>query len=625
MNLPLNIHWYLDVGAATLVIVMTGYGLLRVFRLLSETGGNLLMRYIFFQTAALFVFASGRAVGHILKRVFLYTGHEEMWALLSPYSGGINTLTFVAFSIIALLYSDIERAETEIGRLSEEKRTIKSLLDYKQTILDSMVFPAMVISTDYRVIDVNKPFLELFGKDREEIIGRFCYEISHDSPEMCDSEDHPCPMKYILAGKYPVTMIHHHRGSEGERVVEIAASAVTGGNGEVTAMIEVLRDITEELRRDEERELMRSRLQELQKTESLRTLVGGIAHEFNNMLVGIQGNAEILLIKAGELKEEEKRRLRKIMDSSQKMADLIRKMMVYEQATSFEKSPLEMNDVIKDGMGLATKGFPPEIEVLTALSDEPLPIVGDRSSLFQVVINLLTNARDAMPNGGMVRVQSERKRVDGKDYAVLIVSDTGEGIEKELLSRIFDPFFTTKDVGKGTGMGLSVTKGIVEAHGGFIDVSSLKGEGATFSVYIPIHSAPAEGVTEERKSPSLKRGRKVLIAEDDRTVREILSEMVSEAGFIPVVAGDGREAVKRFEEEGDEIAAVFTDIIMPEMTGYELLKVIRKTDEDIPVIAISGHAGSLRREDLLKEGFQDFIEKPFTMERLKEALDLDFT
>ncbi len=486
MTLPLTIHRLTDVTAAFVVIIITCLGFLEARRLRRSVPGSLFFRYIYYQMIALFVFASGRAVGHILKRLLLIGGRDDLWQMISPLSGGVNTLTFIAFSVLALLYAGMEEAERDLGEIKRESEEVKALLEYKQAIFDSMLFPAMVVDADYRVTDLNRAFEKLCGKERETVIGMRCHEVSHGNPVPCDTEDHPCPISLLKEGKESVRLIHRHKGYGEDRIVELTATPVFGPGGEITGMIEVQRDITDDLRAEEERDALRKRLLEVQKAESLRTLVGGIAHEFNNMLVGVQGNAEILLLRGKDRDEDDRKRLEKIMNAALKMADLIKRMMLYERSTCFEKIPTDMNDILHDALTLSRGSFTQKMELVTSFHDGPLPVLGDRPSLFQSVINLLTNARDAMPGGGRIKVSSGIAEREGRGYAVVSVEDEGGGMEEGVLERIFDPFFTTKDVGKGTGMGLSVVKGVVEAHNGLVEVDPGPGRGARFSILIPL-------------------------------------------------------------------------------------------------------------------------------------------
>jgi PAS domain S-box-containing protein len=484
--ISLHLHIVIDILGSLAVIFIT-FQAVRTGRIIAQRNRDIIFyRYLYYQAITLFIFASGRALGHILKRILLLTNNQDIWTLLSPLSGGLNTLTFIAFSLIALMYSNVQGVNRQIDELITERRRYKRLFDYKTKIFDSMYFPAVVISEDYKILDVNRRFVEICDKNdknKTELIGKYCYEVTHSSSMPCLSEDHPCPIKKVINEGTTEVVIHRHKTRYGERVFELHVSPVLSGDTEVRAVIEICRDITDILKEQSEKERLRKQLFQTQKMASLQTLVTGIAHEFNNLLVGIMGNAELVLNMPVD--DEVRKRVEKINGSSQKAAELIKKMLYYQSSVHSEKRPFNLKVFLLDFQKFVHSIKPEGVDVKFNLDIEDLIIYGDPQSLNDAFINIVKNAFQAMMNGGKLNIDVKKTIKDDIPYVMLTFMDTGEGIAPENLDRIFDPFFTTRDVGSGTGLGLYVAKGVVESHDGRIVVESKKGEGTHFTVYLP--------------------------------------------------------------------------------------------------------------------------------------------
>ncbi len=482
--ISLHLQILIDIAGSLAVIYIT-FQAVRTGRIIEQRNKDIVFyRYLYYQAITLFIFASGRALGHIIKRILLLTDNQDIWTFLSPLSGGLNTLTFIAFSLIALMYSNVQDVNRQIDELVTERRRYKRLFDYKTKIFDSMYFPAVVISEDYKILDVNRRFVEICkDKNKADLIGKNCFEVTHSSSAPCLSEDHPCPIKKVINEGTTEVVIHRHKCPEGERVFELHISPVLFGEREVKAVIEICRDITGILKEQAEKERLRKQLFQTQKMASLQTLIAGIAHEFNNLLVGIMGNAELILNMPVDVRIRE--RVEKINSSSQRAAELIKKMLYYQSVVHSEKGPFNLTEFLMDFQKFVLSMKPESVDVRFALDIEDLIIYGDPRSLNDALINIVENAFQAMRGGGCLDITVKKTIKDNKPYVMLEFKDTGEGIEPENLDRVFDPFFTTRDVGSGTGLGLYVAKGVVESHDGRIVVESTQGEGARFAVYLP--------------------------------------------------------------------------------------------------------------------------------------------
>ncbi len=482
MKLSLYPIWVVDFTVSALVIVITLYALRVAYWLYRRQPDITLYKYLLLQSTALFVFASARATGHIVKRILILTGHSALWQTLSPLSGGINTLMIAIFPLVALLYSDFKRFNDTIAALNRERNRYRKLFKFKQTIFDSLMQPAMVINRNFEVVDVNRTYESNLSIKREQVLGKKCYEVSHGYQVPCENQGEPCPLRVVEETGRGYTIQHTHRVKGQKRIFEIMATPLFNEKGVFEAIIEVSRDVTDELLAQQQRKKMEEELYEMRKHMALRTAIGGIAHEFNNLLAAILGNAELMALKLGE-DFPEKKRLLTIKKSAEKASELIRKMMLYEKAEFFSKTMINLNQLVEDVLSELKGRLPENISLICSYEPEELNIYADRGSIKQAVKNIYLNAVEAMtPEGGHLTLRTYKREVNENHYACLEVKDTGKGIPAENLSRIFDPFFTTKDVGEGEGLGLSVVKGIVDAHQGFIEVDSKPGEGSSFHI-----------------------------------------------------------------------------------------------------------------------------------------------
>ncbi len=485
MKLPLYIDWIVEFFTAIVVIVITAYALRVALILYKKERTINLYRYLLIQSLALFIFASGRAVGHILKRILIIYGHPDIWRQISPVSGSINTITLTVFPLIALLYADFKYINDMLLAITDEKERYKRLFIYKQAIFDSMMHPALVINNDYTIVDVNRKFLEYHGYKLEDVIGKKCFEINHGYSSPPDDHNEVCSLKVIReTGEEQILRHNHIKGGE-KRITEIYATPLFDEKGRLEGIIEITKDITEEVLAEEEKMKMAEEIFEMRKHMALKTAIGGIAHEFNNLLAAILGNAELMVMKLGENFSENKRLLT-IKKSAERASELIRKMMIYEKADFFSREPIMVNQFIETILPELKSLLTEHISLVCALEPSVSQIFADPESLKQAIMNLFQNAIEAMKDKeGKLIIHTYTRTVNDKPYNCIEIKDTGAGIAPENLSRIFDPFFTTKDIGEGEGLGLSVVKGIVDANQGFIEVDSKPGEGSSFHICFP--------------------------------------------------------------------------------------------------------------------------------------------
>lgn len=400
-----------------------------------------------------------------------------------------------------------------------------------------------------------------------------------------------------------------------------------GERGEALRIVGTHTDITDRKRLEEQ-------LGKAQKMEAIGQLAGGIAHDFNNILTTIIGRTYLLQSRLAE-NEDLCTHAEQIALAAERASALTQRLLAFSREQVVELRRISLNDAVRKASDLLTRLVREDTEMSFLLA-EPAPMVlADEGRLVQVLMNLVTNARDAISGSGRIRVSTETVHIDQPhdsiqgnvppgDYAVLSVTDNGSGLDERTRERIFEPFFSTKEVGKGTGLGLAVVYGIVRQHNGYINVESEPGRGTTFSFYLSL----VEGNPEDfvaGKEALLPRGRgTILVAEDEDAVRALTVAILVENGYRVIEAENGVEAVKRFMENREVIDAVLLDVIMPRMNGREACDEILKERPEVKVLFMSGYAGDCLDAKLLKDRENGFIQKPLRprefISRLQEAL-----
>jgi nitrogen-specific signal transduction histidine kinase/ActR/RegA family two-component response regulator len=367
---------------------------------------------------------------------------------------------------------------------------------------------------------------------------------------------------------------------------------------------------------------LEAQLQHAQKMESIGTFAGGIAHDFNNILTVIIGYAQLTIMNMSE-GNLYRQNLEQIFAAADRAAHLTSDLLLFSRKHVSDKKNIDLNDVIKSVNKLLLRIIGEDISFRTVLADKDMPVFADAHHLEQVLMNLATNARDAMANGGDFTIAVEQAKLDhtfiaahgsGNPgvYGVLTVTDTGMGMDEDTQKHIFDPFFTTKEIGKGTGLGLSVIFGIVKDLDGFINVYSEPGKGTTFRIYLPLITAITgkEEIKSNEKQPA--RGvETILLAEDDVIVRNMAMAMLESFGYEVITAVDGEEAVQKFRENRELIQLLLFDMVMPNKNGKDAYDEIRKINPDIKVIFASGYATDTTNMNAPANETVMLISKPY--------------
>ena len=382
-------------------------------------------------------------------------------------------------------------------------------------------------------------------------------------------------------------------------------------------------DITDRKKAEEERRKLEVQFQQAQRFEALGTLAGGIAHDFNNLLMNIQGNTSLMLFEI-EGTHPFFEPLKKIEKQVKSGAQLTRQMLGYARKGKFNVKSVDLNQIVDesaDTFGRTRK----EITIYREFDNDLFPVEADQGQIEQVLLNLYVNAADAMPGGGKLILKTKNETHlniksnhydprPGK-YVQLTITDSGTGIDNQTLERIFDPFFTTKGMGRGTGLGLASVYGIIKSHDGYIDVTSEKGHGTTFTIFLPASEKDVEG-TADTAAKLIKGSGTLLVVDDEELVLKVGVNMLEKLGYTVLGAKNGTEAVDIFKANKDKIQMVILDIIMPDMGGGEVYDKIKAINPEVKVLLSSGYSVDGQAIELLERGCDGFMQKPFTMEEL---------
>jgi PAS domain S-box-containing protein len=517
--------------------------------------------------------------------------------------------------------TDRKQAEDELRKSEERYRAV----------LDASSDPIVVYDMKGICLYANAAFSRVFGWTLDEVVGR---RIDYVPPESeAETKKH---IGYIVEGQSFYGFETRRYTQAGNLIdVSMSAAVIRDRQGQSEGSVINLQDITERKKAEAEREQLQAQLRQSQKMEAIGTLASGVAHDFNNILQAISGNIQIM---AGHHGSDAgiAHHAREIETAVQRAADLVQRLLTFSRKVEPEFNILDLNREVREAVGILERIIPKMISIDLQLAEDIDPIRADDNQVYQVLMNLGTNARDAMPQGGQLGFVTRNLTMDrdfcerhvgttpGR-YVLMTVSDTGHGMDEETLKHIYTPFFTTKEVGKGTGLGLAMVYGIVKNHGGYVRCDSRPGRGTTFSVYWPVISqvtaAEAHDLVEDNDITGGHE--KILVVDDERAILEIAEDLLTENGYIVLTAGSGEEALQVFQEFRHQIDLVVLDLGMPGIGGHRTLTELRKIDPQVKVIISSGYSSDGKVKEDLWPHVAGFMDKPYRLhDMLKKVRDV---
>ncbi len=519
-----------------------------------------------------------------------------------------------------------------LGRVSQDidgrEKSGKALRESEERFryLSNASTEAIFFTKDGLALEANQAAADMFGfDDPSELIGIFATEV-------IAPESHEVVKEHMLNNLTTPYEATGKRKDGSQFPISIRSRVIQYRNKETVRATSII-DITAQRQAEEEKANLETQLQKSQKMETIGTLAGGIAHEFNNLLYMILGTAELMKLDADK---ENQGLLQEIIESTQRGADLVKQLMAFSRKSEMNLNTTSMNIEIQRIKKMLDRVLPRMIDIKLDLTKNLFHIKADQGQIEQVILNLCFNAKDAMPDGGSLTIKTENTIIDKPPGApmglkngnciVLTISDTGTGMDEKTREHIFDPFFTTKDVGKGTGLGLSVIYGIVEGHGGDISCESEPGAGTTFKIFFPATSDDHADLSPDNieYDLSLKGTETILFVDDEKTIVKVMEATFNRLGYTTYTANSGESALEIYIEKHVQIDLVVLDLGMPGMGGKKCLETLIEFDKDAKVIVASGYSDEGSVKDTGDKA-KAFILKPFTnskvIQLIRDVLD----
>ncbi len=509
-----------------------------------------------------------------------------------------------------------ERIELALNKSSSEWRTT----------FDSTTDAIMMLNTDYTVIRLNKAATLFYKQPFKDLIGTSLFQlfpveniqnVANIRSVLKDSAEHQEGNVYL---------------SDKKVWLSFSVDPIWDDGGQLTGRVFMMRDITERIKAEEEQRKLQAELLQIQKMDSIGRLAGGVAHDFNNILSAIIGFSQLALMKLPD-DHPAVESLRIVYDSGERAASLTRQLLAFSRKQVLEMKVINLNTIIENMAKMLRRVIGENITLDLNLQNPIKNILADAGQMEQVLMNLLVNARDAMPSGGRVKVETTEVclheeadlKVTPGSYVTVSVTDTGTGMSREIQERIFEPFFTTKGMGKGTGLGLSTVYGIVKQHDGHITVQSEQGRGTTFTVYFPLVNRETDVVNVQKRSKLIGGAETVLVVDDEPSIRKLLMQTMQPLGYKLLDSPSGEDAVKLSDAYPGAIDLLITDVVMSGMNGMQLAETLRQRRTGIKVIFMSGYTdNAIVQQDMVNRKLI-LMQKPLIptvlAAKIREVLD----
>ncbi|MBI5100446.1 MAG: response regulator [Nitrospirae bacterium] len=511
--------------------------------------------------------------------------------------------------------------------LNESSAVIDRARKEWEATFDGISGPVCLHDSELKVLRANKAYIKEAGIPLDDIVGRPYYEVFplSEKPFQCCKEatESGCVEEEEVA-------------AESGRTFKVKYYPIRDEAGRYLLSVHIMEDITERIKAEKEKTKLEEQLRHAQKMEAVGTLAGGIAHDFNNMLNVIIGFGTFVSDRLGD-DPVSKEQMNEVLSAAERAANLTKRLLVFSRKQAVEVKPVNVNDTILDLKKMLGRIIRENIELDLELAEGRLEVMADTGQIEQVLMNLASNARDAMSEGGRLTIGTGTRELDdeyvaaygyGKPgkYALITVADTGQGMNEETREKIFEPFFTTKGIGEGTGLGLAISYGIIKQHNGYIKVYSELGKGTEFKIYLPlIEDSTALEVTAEPPGAVKGGNETILLAEDDASLRKLERTTLEAYGYAVITAENGEEAITKFMENREKISLALLDMIMPKKNGKEVAEEIRKVVPGTKTLFVSGYTMDIVKTGELTEAGFDFILKPVLprdlLKQVREMLD----
>ncbi|MRR53032.1 MAG: PAS domain S-box protein [Deltaproteobacteria bacterium] len=520
--------------------------------------------------------------------------------------------------IVGVIVDITERKQAEENLRDNEEKYRKLSMEF-QALLEAIPDAVILYSPDLQIRWANRNACQSLEMNPEEILNKSCYAAWHHENKPCTV----CPVqRSFQSGKSESEEMSFSDGT----IRDIHTAPVFDEEGAVIGVVGITRDITSQRK-------LETQLNHLQKMDAIGQLAGGIAHDFNNILTAIIGYGHLLQLKTPS-EAPTRKYIDNIMFASERAADLTKNLLAFSRKQAFHPQPSELNEIINTLDSILSRLIREDIELRKEIHPFDLTVMVDVGQLEQVLINLVTNARDAMPNGGSILIKTIPVHLENEfieafgfgtpgNYATVSISDSGIGLDESTRERIFEPFFTTKDKGKGTGLGLAIVYGIIKQHNGYISVESEQGHGTTFTVYLPLVQDGAKSANEVEEQESYPGSEVVLLAEDEEELRELYRSVLEENGYTVLEAANGEEAIDIFLINKNEIELLILDVIMPRRNARDVYEAVKRENPAVKFLFVSGHGKETIHDSGIQGENVTILTKPSTLPKfLKTVRDV---
>jgi len=503
--------------------------------------------------------------------------------------------------------------QAEIVERKQAEEALKDSEEKYRAMMETMKESVCICSPDYRIEYMNPTMIKRTGRDATEEI---CFKTLHDLDKKCPW----CMHDKVQAGEHVESDIVSPKDN---RSYHVSQTPIVHGDGSVS-MMTVFRDTTDLIK-------LESQLRQAQKMEAIGSLAGGIAHDFNNILFAIIGFTELSMFAVPEGSKVQ-RNLREVLKAADRAQNMVQQILAFSRKTEKEKKPISVQSVLKEAVNMIRISLPSTIEIRLNIDADCGPVMADPIQIYEIVMNLGTNAYHAMSErGGVLGITLRQEEIGSDDskydlnlhpgqYLKLIVEDTGHGIDANIMEKIFDPYFTTKGVGKGTGMGLSVVHGIVMDHGGDIRVYSEPGKGTAFHIYLPLIETGSVEREIISARPVPTGTERILFVDDEEQIVQMVQQILESLGYHVTPRTSSVEAFEAFRAKPDDFDLVITDMTMPNMTGAELALRLLKIRSDIPIILCTGFSELMDENKAKAIGIREYIMKPVIRDKIGRTI-----